>query len=376
MDENRGTQLKFVGEGRDGRFDWQYPVQFFNQFGLQIEAEGYAPEASALASIKDPEQTYEFKLKKSSDIRGQVVSSDGQPIAGAGVFLGGQRMGPSMAYNPARGYFLVSNEREHESHTDLRGNFHFKPTYRADRIVVSHDSGYAAVSLSALSNGPIALEPWSRVEGTLRIGRGPGAKQTVGMRGLDPATGKPQYPFSMNAKTDDAGRFVFEHVPEGTMEVFRVTDFHEGMSGVIGWSHVTKIQVAAAGTNEVTFGGFGRQVIGRIRTSLTNTVVDWKRDLQRLVAVRTEDPYYLAVRQDGSFLADDVPPGKYRLELRLTEPPADALSDERFMPRGRELSSLNRDVTIPEATTEQQSDEPVNLGEIVLNLKTASQVRK
>src|SRR5437016_3265901 len=83
----------------------------------------------------------------------------------------------------------------------------------------------------------------------------------------------------MNGNTDDAGRFVFEHVPEGTMEVFRVTDFHEGMSGVIGWSHVTKIQVAAAGTNEVTFGGFGRQVIGRIRTSLTNTVVDWKRDL-------------------------------------------------------------------------------------------------
>src|SRR5205823_5083775 len=119
MDENRGTQLKFVGEGRDGRFDWQYPVQFFNQFGLEIEAEGYAPEASALASIKDPEQTYEFKLKKSSDIRGQVVSSDGQPIAGADVFLGGRGMGPSMAHSPVRGYFLVSNEREHEGHTDL-----------------------------------------------------------------------------------------------------------------------------------------------------------------------------------------------------------------------------------------------------------------
>src|SRR5207248_3116328 len=134
---------------------------------------------------------------------------------------------------------------------------------------VSHDSGYAAVSLSALSNGPIALEPWSRVEGTLRIARGPGAKQTVGMRVPDAARGKLQFPFSMNAKTDDAGRFVFEHVPQGTMELCRVFDSHEGLPGVIGLSHLTKIQVAAAVTNEVTFGGFGRQVIGQIRTSLT-----------------------------------------------------------------------------------------------------------
>ncbi len=369
LDEKRGVALTFVGQGQNGAFDWQDPVHFFNQFALQIEADGYAPQESSVADVKGAEQVYQFKLKRASELRGQVVSPEGQAIVGAEVFLGGRGVGPSMVQSPARGYFLTCSEPAFETRTDAQGFFHFKRAVRADRIVVSHDSGYAAVSLSELSNAPVALLPWGRVEGTLRIGKETGAKQSVGIRIADALGGAAHFPFSMNATTDDAGRFVFEHVPGGTLEVFRVLNLHEGLPGVIGLSHFTNVQVQAGAASQVVVGGFGRRVIGRIRINPQTLAPDWRRDLQQL------GPYYLVVNKDGAFVVDDVPPGKYALNIRLTEPPADALSEERFMPHGRELGSLKREVAIPKASSERP-DEPFDLGEITLDLTTLADARK
>jgi hypothetical protein len=215
------------------------------------------------------------------------------------------------------------------------------------------------------------------------------------------APGKPYVPCSINAKTDSQGRFVFERVPPGSRRVFRVTNFHEGLPGVTGLSHHTEVEVHPGQTTEIVMGGAGRRVIGRIRTAPENAVADWTRDLQRLVRARpeltppkesefpdlttyfqawrkhdaAEAKYYLAVKPDGSFVVDDVPPGRYRLELRVTEPPPDRLGEKRYMGSGHEIGSLRKDVTIPAASTES-GQEPFDLGTFTLELKASPTVRK
>src|SRR5262249_36237551 len=88
-----------------------------------------------------------------------------------------------------------------------------------------------------------------------------------------------------------------------------------------------------------------------------------------------EAKYYLAISQDGSFVVDDVPPGNYELDIRLTELPADVLSNDRYMSSGSEIGALKRAVTIPEAPAERE-EEPFDLGIVTVQLMGKSQSRK
>src|SRR5439155_1685046 len=83
INERRGTHLRLIGEGRNGSFDWKCPAYYFSEYEIQIQADGYAPEVSAVAKVSEPEQHFEFKLIRGSEIAGQVLSPDGQPVSGA-----------------------------------------------------------------------------------------------------------------------------------------------------------------------------------------------------------------------------------------------------------------------------------------------------
>jgi len=66
LDEKRGVALTFVGEGQNGAFDWQYPVHFFNQFALQIEADG------ATRAVHLEEEPVLVTGGRARDLRGQA----------------------------------------------------------------------------------------------------------------------------------------------------------------------------------------------------------------------------------------------------------------------------------------------------------------
>ena len=63
--------------------------------------------------------------------------------------------------------------------------------------------------------------------------------------------------------------------------------------------------------------------------------------------------YYFGLKLDGSFVVEDVLPGTYRLEIRVTEPPRDPLDPEGGFAFTPEIGSLTKEVVVPEASPDQ-----------------------
>src|SRR5581483_12064229 len=56
-------------------------------YAVRIEADGYLPAESKMFHREDREVALEFRLKKSADIDGTLVSQAGKPLAGADVLI-------------------------------------------------------------------------------------------------------------------------------------------------------------------------------------------------------------------------------------------------------------------------------------------------
>lgn len=397
LDEHNGTAGHFLGEGRNGAFDWRCSPLFFQEYNLEVKAEGYMPAVSETVMVSSGDHHFEFRLTKHPGSVGRVVLPDGSPAAGAEVFLVGnfRRLRLFEASSPTRKHFLLHTPDEPETRgkTDAEGKFWFRPRAGASGVVAVHAAGCAAVALNALSNGPVVLQPWGGIAGEVRSGNLLRVNEEVSLKVATSTADNLYVPCSRNVRTDTEGRFAFERVPPGQYRVYRVRNFHGNSPGVVGSSHSVETHVESGSTAEVTLGGGGRAVIGRVRLVPDSVAVDWGQRMQQLVRktagvlppnreqfenvqeyVRAsfqhdiaEAKYYLAVRPDGSFLVDDVPPGDYRLELRAAEPPPDPLDEVSWMSRGRELGFLTRDVTVPEAP-EGYADEPVDLGVVTVEL--------
>ena len=107
--------------------------------------------------------------------------------------------------------------------------------------------------------------------------------------------------------------------------------------------------------------------MGRIDTGgrITNWTDAGRVQSKYRVPGEFDDYYSFKVAPDGSFRIDDVAPGKYALDLRITEPmphtrapgTTDALCD------GAPVGDVKLDFSVPE-TPEGQNDEPLDLGTI------------
>jgi peroxiredoxin len=81
-------------------------------------------------------------------------------------------------------------------------------------VIAASPDGFKLVSLPDLAVNPkILLEPWGRVKGTLRRPSGPGIKEHLDLRFL------PWMDAGTHATTDEAGRFEFERVPPGKLDL-------------------------------------------------------------------------------------------------------------------------------------------------------------
>ena len=157
----------------------------------------------------------QLRPAKGAGIASIVKLPDGRPLAGAEVVL----------VSPLQPAFLTNGlSPESEDHriarTGADGHFTFPPLEPPYTIVVLHlDRGFAEQTIgnaSARLPAELTLRPWGRVEGTLRIGRRPGAGERLTLSydrtGDTPAT----IPWwSGEATTDDAGRFAFARVMPG-----------------------------------------------------------------------------------------------------------------------------------------------------------------
>jgi hypothetical protein len=287
--------------------------------------------------------------------------------------------------------------------TDSNGRFSFKPKPGVKSVLAVHDLGAAQVSIATLAKQPIVLQPWGAIDGRLIVhGKalaGQGIGLTCAVRQGDQSIA------CINAQaittTDAQGRFHFPKVPAGPIVLCRFFNFNRNRVGPIGMSHLKEVLVPSGGTVEVTIGGSGRTLVGKLALSQDLPGHDWRDDLQSLnqsdpnapVFTPTSDfaalqrfaresearnarapKYYLEIESDGSFHIDDVPPGNYVLDLKVAQPiassPASASGPEGSFDR-RDLGKYSKPVQVPE----NEEDTPIDLGTITIPLDPAALAR-
>jgi RNA polymerase sigma factor (sigma-70 family) len=347
--------LRLLGEGRDGQFDWPN-LPRGRGFRLQVEAEGYLESISDERPANDSGREYNFKLHHAAMLAGQVLNPDGSAVEGATVTLTGAGMGPVMArpgeiFPPNLGFIVAKTRTDHE------GKFSLKPKTGAHGIAVIHESGSALLTFADATNGPILLKPWGAIDGTLYLNRQPAPNQTVVVNGsqkldVDP---KVMFTFSYTTNTDERGHFHFDKVPPGEQTVSRKIGPAGGGLGVaVNFDLAAKVKVEHGTTTSVELRRQGRPVIGHIAIQGAAEEVRWESSQAFL---QGKDKIPLALSEDGSIRADDVPPGTYTLSVDLQ-----ASTPEPFL-EPKTFGSLQKQITISSA---EQESVPVDLGELTV----------
>jgi hypothetical protein len=268
--------------------------------------------------------------------------------------------------------------------TGAAGHFAFPPQEPPYTIVVLHDRGFAEQTIrsaGALLPAELTVRPWGRVEGTLRIGRRPGAGLPLALSydriGDTPAT----IPWwSGKATTDDAGRFAFERVMPGEVAIAREVLIKQMPSSQTwGRSQSTRVKVSPGTTARVDIGGAGRPVIGKLTAPAGLAgPIDWTFSINNLS--RKVSPiqaallrsglektthlasggYTVKLGADGSFRIEDVEAGAYNFLITVHEPPRDPF---RAGLGQKVLATARLEVVVPPMPS-GRSDEPLDLGAI------------
>jgi RNA polymerase sigma factor (sigma-70 family) len=321
-----------------------FPDQGFKR-SIRIEADGYAP-AELIGFRDDAEEiAHDFKLVKAAHLSGIVRGPDGRALAGAMVGLSG----------PGNDLRIVNGRLQVEfvgafahTRTGPDGHYSFPPQENSVTVVAVHDTGFAMRSPEQLAAGAdLNLSPWGVIEGVLKVGRHAAPKQRVNAFLVDHSFyGRVDY----KTTTDDQGRFRLEHVTPGLIEVYReVTDEDSR-----GWtaSNPTFVELGAGQHVTVQVGGTGRPVAGRLQVPQGFSLADLVSHESYLTTTRRgphqpddfpdytfeqqyawydrfyrtpegkvyctgERQYAVAVQRDGTFRAEDVPPGEYEVQIHF-----------------------------------------------------------
>ena len=379
-----------------------------------IEAQGYVPVASP-AYKKPGWYTNDVALKRGKGIAGVVELPGGEPVARAAVILVDAS---DAAYMDLPGQFRPVNSGGDYLRTDASGRFEFSPKLDAHTIFAADEKGYAQVRADQVAaSGKVVLAPWGRVKGVLRVGKKVEPNQGVRLQNIGYRYGEEDRSSSalalyLRAEPDASGNFTFEKVPPGERRVWMEYKLRDNPRGEIAMSHGTPVLVKPGETAEVTIGGTGRPVIGKIVVVGGDPAdVDWKRDVHhvnlRLPANPENEPvvmpklatdeerqkfwqernerqkvfwrsdkgraldraqrsYVLVFNDDGSFRSDNVPPGDYGLSVAPTDP-RDPNNNYR------QVGRLDKPVTVPEAPA-GRADEPFDLGSLELQTKRTLKV--
>jgi hypothetical protein len=332
----------------------------FAKMGLTVFASGYC---SSGVNLTPQAWTNQCTLRLSRpvplpQIAGKVLLPDGQVPFGAEVAICPPNHWDNI-WSLRRMYLTTECNLDppHKIKLDPEGRFSTNVLPDDEGMIVVHDFGYAQVRLAELqTNRTIVLQPWAEVEGVLLSGQTPAAHKTVILgrpRQHSPVTIR----FIYAAETDDNGRFHFERVPAGTFLLGRGFVSTED-SPPTGVSHMVSIETRAGETAQVTLGGNGRLVVGKLVKPKQSGGVDWLEKRHALVPLspdvsserrgntgrdeaqrnrrgelaKAEPKYYLELNADGTFRVEDVPPGTYRFAFHVDSRGGD-IKDMLCLPR-------------------------------------------
>ncbi len=298
-----------------------------------------------------------------------VLLPDGTPAAHAQVWFSTQKNASLSAYRP--GEFYPNNMANIQ--VDAEGKFLLPAVTHDTRIIVSAPEGmFLASAEEVRSASSVRLQPLGRVEGLL-LSEGkakPDAPISIGL--LSAQSG---LHLSYSGTSGNDGRFIFTNLPAGDYRLYRNFFPRRRIEGGFSMlpSHQIIVTVKAGETTQAQWGGGGRPVVGHADSENPAITVDWPHgshslELAQSTAIgmkkfvrdswglgassadalkqmREDRSYHLEFEADGSFRAEDVPPGNYELRIQVTK--AKATGEDRSYYPEEVLGALKRAVTIP-----------------------------
>jgi thiol-disulfide isomerase/thioredoxin len=224
-------------------------------------------------------------------------------------------------------------------------------------------------------DGHLKLRPWGRLKGRVLKGDKPDANCQVTVNSQNDDQRPLQsfaWIFNGAVQTDSEGRFEIDRVFPGAGSASRVvvTDFGRSRQLAGGWD--TRVEIREGKTAEVTIGGTGRPVTGKMRVDGTpDAPVNWttnepvtitRWDKKEGAAARPFVRYLGNIRQSGEFEIPDVRAGDYQIDVPVNGPPV-----PNACGAAQAMGNAHRAFTIPPIPG-GQSETPFDLGELTATL--------
>jgi len=343
---------------------------------LKVESPGYEPQIFPMPSRSEP-GTNVFLLKRAVAVRGVVLQPDGKPAIGAQVARPGHydlRLGAGKLTRWNSSVAPIISAQANDA-----GEFELLPQVE-QRLCIVHPSGYAETTWSNfLSHPTLKLEPYGIVEGVLFEGRAPATNAMVKLQPEPGGQGWPDYGDHFTTRTDEAGRFLFTHVPTGLRWLERIVQTTPTRTES---SHGVIVEVGPGETVRTNLGGTGQTIIARL-TNVKGAPVDWTRSwitfqtLLKTPRFLTEEEqsawqaspagrahravqyrFAMSAETNGTLRAVDLPPGNYQLQAHLYGPA------DRPGTYGRYLGQFEQAVKVDSSPLEH-NDTPLDLGRLV-----------
>jgi len=311
---------------------------------FKFEAEGYTSFVSRTFSAEEGEVRLDVTLRTGATTTVTVLTPAGRPAANAEVALvslGGQvRMsGAGFERHNHVGCVLTATDRD--------GRFQLPADESILRVIAAHAAGFieAAPQQSDGGRATLSLLPWGRIEGKWVSGDKPAVGREVLLQTLEGANGTLQFDFqTARTQTDADGRFSYERVPPGKMQLTRLIRSEQG-DGRTSWGHgsSTEVEVLAGEATAVTFGAVGYQVTARLaepegkasarRWRFFGTVhtpmpappeeikddpaalARWWRAPERQPLAKAMKRFAMSPQPDGTLSVEEVEPGSYAVSL-------------------------------------------------------------
>ncbi|MGD0816525.1 MAG: carboxypeptidase regulatory-like domain-containing protein [Verrucomicrobiota bacterium] len=327
------------------QFDWPINISPTPlDYVFQISAPGYAPVISRSIRPDEGVVTWDVKLKKTPRTIGLVKTADGKPAIGVEVLLADNR-----DFLQFSGSHIRDQNNEADSfETDAEGRFELPPQDGEYTLVAASDAGFAVLQKSDITNSPVlTLQRWGRIEGTLlKNGRPAGLEDLFFFAG--DASAQRNWSSRQPAATDTEGNFVFPYAPPG---IVRIEVKQPMTANAWTYQEVQSVEVQPGGTNILQINLQGRPVKGRLsrnadlagdvdlsrfnlmlQPDVTHPEVpqgldadkaqkwyqDWMTtDAGRKFSAAMSKRSILLVKADGTFSADVVAPGQYKLTGNL-----------------------------------------------------------
>jgi hypothetical protein len=371
---------------------------------LRIEADGYETVETEIQLTNSPEGVRDFQLRRTNSaysIRGNVLLPDGTPAVGVEVALCTAQAGVMLkgtAFEPgAFGNLNRSQQYDFRRKTDQQGAFSFDPKPGAHTLVAVGSAGLGQVRCLDFSKPlEIRLQPWGRIEGSVRTRDGQWAYRKVQWQRTGNLTRWMTLFYDskgFSTVSDATGKFTLERVPPGDGRV----EIDDGPSTAPILS--PSIQVNPGETVQAQIGGVGRPVTGKLvappgveirswsdqvtmaelhvewddypmpKDLTGNAVERWKLEFEDTEAgrawFRDQYSYDFKVGTDGSFTIPEVLPGKYRLFVSVSQGNLGSGSDSRTRyPGDPQIAYGGMKFTVSDASGDSGS--PMDLGEIIL----------